>query len=303
MPRKDLVWKTDLDAALAALVDSSPTTLDTLKELATALGNDPNFAASVAGQIGAKYTKPGAGIPKADLVAAVQTSLGLADTAAQPASVDAKYTKPGTGIPLADLAAAVATSLGKADTALQASILTALGASPLIAGKFYAAVSTGGPLSNSLPLNSLRMGRMLVGRSCTLTSITVEVFTAGSAGAVTRLGIFALNTATGLPTLLLDAGTVDATTTGVKTVSISQAVTQGQNIMLAAVNQGAPATVPIIRTNAGEDRFIGDAAATVSGSLMSGLTVAGVTDALPSSPTPTVSGSGFVPRVLVSAAA
>lgn len=38
--------------------------------------------------IGLKYTLPGAGVPKTDLAAAVQTSLGLADTALQLAPVD-----------------------------------------------------------------------------------------------------------------------------------------------------------------------------------------------------------------------
>lgn len=79
----DAVTPAQVSAAVAALVDSSPATLDTLKELAGALGNDPNFAATIAWQIGAKYTKPASGIPLADLVAAVQTSLGKADTASQ----------------------------------------------------------------------------------------------------------------------------------------------------------------------------------------------------------------------------
>jgi len=42
------------DAAIAALVDSSPATLDTLNELAAALGNDPEFATTVSTQIGQK---------------------------------------------------------------------------------------------------------------------------------------------------------------------------------------------------------------------------------------------------------
>lgn len=37
----------DIAAAIAALVDSSPTTLDTLNELAAALGDDPNFATTI----------------------------------------------------------------------------------------------------------------------------------------------------------------------------------------------------------------------------------------------------------------
>lgn len=42
------------DAALAALVDSSPTTLDTLNELAAALGDDPNFATTMTTALGNK---------------------------------------------------------------------------------------------------------------------------------------------------------------------------------------------------------------------------------------------------------
>ena len=42
---------------VADLVGSAPETLDTLKELADALGNDPNFATTVANQIGAKADK------------------------------------------------------------------------------------------------------------------------------------------------------------------------------------------------------------------------------------------------------
>jgi hypothetical protein len=39
---------------IAALVNSAPTTLDTLNELATALGDDPNFATTIATEIGKK---------------------------------------------------------------------------------------------------------------------------------------------------------------------------------------------------------------------------------------------------------
>jgi hypothetical protein len=42
---------------VAALVASSPSTLDTLNELATALGNDPNFATTVSTTIGTKLAR------------------------------------------------------------------------------------------------------------------------------------------------------------------------------------------------------------------------------------------------------
>lgn len=46
-------------SAVSGLVDSAPATLDTLNELAAALGDDPNFATTVATSIGEKVAKSG----------------------------------------------------------------------------------------------------------------------------------------------------------------------------------------------------------------------------------------------------
>lgn len=46
-----------VDTKISGLVNSAPETLDTLKELSDALGNDPNFATTVANQIGTKASK------------------------------------------------------------------------------------------------------------------------------------------------------------------------------------------------------------------------------------------------------
>jgi|AntAceMinimDraft_6_1070360.scaffolds.fasta_scaffold13435_2 hypothetical protein len=47
------------DTAVSNLVDSSPETLDTLNELAAALGDDPSFATTVSTNIGTKVAKSG----------------------------------------------------------------------------------------------------------------------------------------------------------------------------------------------------------------------------------------------------
>ena len=50
----DAYTKAQVDKKVSDLVNSAPETLDTLNELANALGNDPNFATTVANQIGIK---------------------------------------------------------------------------------------------------------------------------------------------------------------------------------------------------------------------------------------------------------
>lgn len=58
----------DVDNAIAGLVNSAPSTLDTLNELAAALGNDANFATTVTNQIATKVTKEeGKGLSANDL--------------------------------------------------------------------------------------------------------------------------------------------------------------------------------------------------------------------------------------------
>lgn len=49
-----LALTSDIATAIANLIDSAPTTLDTLNELAAALGDDPNFATSITTLVGTK---------------------------------------------------------------------------------------------------------------------------------------------------------------------------------------------------------------------------------------------------------
>ena len=51
--------KSYVDGAISALIDSAPGLLDTLNEIATALGNDPAFATTITGLIGEKLPYAG----------------------------------------------------------------------------------------------------------------------------------------------------------------------------------------------------------------------------------------------------
>lgn len=74
-----------VQAAIAALVNAAPGALDTLNELAAALGNDPNFATTVTNGLAGKLSKASNLSDLTDPVAA-RASLGLASMALQAAS-------------------------------------------------------------------------------------------------------------------------------------------------------------------------------------------------------------------------
>lgn len=69
------------DTKVAGLVNSAPSTLDTLKELSDALGNDPNFAATVTNKIGAKLEKGGYNGTANDLKSLIDGKLGKTEKA------------------------------------------------------------------------------------------------------------------------------------------------------------------------------------------------------------------------------
>ena len=82
----------------------------------------------------------------------------------------------------------------------------------------------------------LRCKQISIPTTITVDRIAVDIQAAGWAGAVVRLGIYESDN--GVPgALILDAGTVDATSTGTKTITISQTLAAGY-YYLAAVGQG-----------------------------------------------------------------
>lgn len=96
--------------ALAALAGSAPETLDTLKELADALGNDPNFATTVLNKLAEKLAKDqnGADIPDPALFV---KNLGLGDGTGRLINAQT-FTASGTYTPTAGTKFVIAEVLG-----------------------------------------------------------------------------------------------------------------------------------------------------------------------------------------------
>lgn len=172
---------------------------------------------------------------------------------------------------------------------------------PLFAGKYYPGFGTG-VATSALAADAFRGVRFVVGRTCTLTSLSVEVTTAGSAGSVVRPGAYLVDPATGVITALVDGGPISAETIGHKAATISTPVTLGQILVIGCASQGSPTTQPVLRTATGHDPFFGGDAtqATVSAATIPGISFSAV-GALPSTPTYAVSTT--IPRALVMAAA
>ena len=81
--------ETYVNTKVADLVDSSPDTLNTLNELAAALGDDPNFATTVAAQIGGKVDKvDGKDLSSNDYTDEEKTKLSGIETGANKTTVD-----------------------------------------------------------------------------------------------------------------------------------------------------------------------------------------------------------------------
>ena len=78
-----LATETYVDGKVASMVDSAPETLNTLNELAAALGDDPNFATTIANQIGNKVDKvSGKGLSTNDYTTTEKNKLaGIAEGA------------------------------------------------------------------------------------------------------------------------------------------------------------------------------------------------------------------------------
>jgi hypothetical protein len=124
----------------------------------------------------------------------------------------------------------------------------------------------------------LRCKQLSIPTTITVDRIAVNIQAAGSAGAVVRLGIYESNN--GVPgALILDAGTVDATSTGTKTITISQTLAAGY-YYLAAVGQGQGSQVTGNAYSASQQIVPIDGTFHVGNGLVS-YTKSGVTGALP----------------------
>ena len=145
-----------VQAAIAALVDSSPGALDTLNELAKALGNDPNFATTMTNALAGKMDKSANGADIAD-ISAFLNNLGLGAGSALPVGVPVPW-------PLAAAPAGWLKCNGAAFTAAQYPQLALAYPGlrvPDLRGEFIRGWDDGRGVDSGRSLLSVQMGSLL----------------------------------------------------------------------------------------------------------------------------------------------
>jgi hypothetical protein len=146
-------------------------------------------------------------------------------------------------------------------------------------GGYISVASTVNPSTAALSNSSMRATYIDLAAAGTAVGIGIEVTTLQSGG-LGRLGIYATSLTTGLPsTLILDAGTVDCSSTGFKEITISQALNPGR-YWLAYVSQSS-GTAPTVRVMGAPTMGIPTMAQSDLTSVPAALQQSSVTGALP----------------------
>lgn len=159
---------------------------------------------------------------------------------------------------------------------------------------------SGGQSALAATANQLLAVPFYLGATKTFDRIAAEITSAGAGGTPTvRLGIYSNRADYDYPdALVLDAGTVAATATGLAAITINQQLQPGLYWLVLAA-QGATTTQPSVRAVAGFSDRIGMTTPAGVDSLMA-YTVAGVTGALPATfPATPQTGPNRAMRVLL----
>ena len=105
---------------------------------------------------------------------------------------------------------------------------------------YLAGAHPDGEYNRYMNLNRLYAAPFFCPVDAAFDQLGLEIATAGGTGATVRMGIYAASDVDRLPTtLLLDAGTVDATVIGFRFTPISQVLARGTYWLAAASNDGA----------------------------------------------------------------
>ncbi len=153
---------------------------------------------------------------------------------------------PSTHADVSDATLAIETELGAAPSGVHTTVaerMASLGRNTryyMASGRYYGAIPFGTTVAASgMAANRLYAMPLYVPDTVTLDRIGVDISTA-AAGKLIRLGLYQTNAAGWPGTLLLDAGTVDASTAAGVEIIINQQVEGPRTYWLVALSDGTP---------------------------------------------------------------
>ena len=177
-----------VSTALAAFINSAPAVLDTLGELATALGNNPNFATTITTSLAAKaaLASPAfTGVPTVPTAAAGTSTIQAASTAFVSTAVAplAPLVSPAfTGVPTVPTATAGTSTIQAASTAFVTTNFVALTGAQSVGG---AKTFTAGVGGTSYRAGSGAIGAISMSQGGTLNAGYLEIY---KGDGVSRMG-------------------------------------------------------------------------------------------------------------------
>lgn len=272
--------KADVDNAISLLVNGSPALLDTLNELSNALGNDPNFATTIATQIAAKEptitgstasrfwdgTKVFRQITQSDISGLI-SSLAAKEDSITPTNSGQFWdgTKVFRQIETSDVQ----------------------GLSPYLSDRldYMSYKRSGSWYNNSLSalafstttltgsIFNAQLIPLVIPKSIVITDIAIEVSGAGSAGSFLHFGLYKVtNPLSAYNSGPLVAGTttgIAASTIGVKSLTLPAPVTLPPGVYLCAVSTDSTTNVTLRALAVGAMASIGGSVSAASSQMSS----------------------------------
>lgn len=276
----DAATKGYVNTQIAAVVDSAPAALDTLNELAAALGDDANFATTVSTSIGTKVAKAGDSMTGA-LSMGNNKITDLATATSGTDAVNKTYidTVFGSTSSAATSATSAATSASSASTSASSALTSANSAAASASAAATSASSASTSASSALSTYSSvigltgagivrDMGSITDADTTTTTYINISTIAASAATSASSAATSATSAATSASSASTSA-TSAATSASSASTSASSALTSANSAATSASSAAtsaaaAASAIQAVIVDAKGDLIVGSAADTVA---------------------------------------
>ena len=276
----DAATKGYVNTQIAAVVASAPGTLDTLDELANALGDDPNFATTVATSIGTKVAKAGDSMTGALSMGNNKiTSLGTptaSTDAANKSYIDTLFGSTTSAAASATAAATSATSAStsatSAATSASSALTSATSAATSATSAATSATSAASSYSSVIGLTGAGivrdMGSITDADTTSTTYINIATIAASATTSATSAATSATSASTSA-TSAANSATAATTSASSASTSASSAATSASSAATSATSAANSATaaasaIQAVIVDAKGDLIVASAADTVS---------------------------------------